>query len=98
MANSGMVAVGVIFFLILICAGPLLPTWMFLNSIQLIFHLPLIKSDMPSHAFFFMTDYLNKLRLNFDWTEKLAEEWMGNPSKQDYEIIKEDSFYTTQIK
>jgi len=45
-----------------------------------------------------MTDYLNKLRLNFDWTEKLAEEWMGNPSRQDYEIIKEDSFYTTQIK
>jgi hypothetical protein len=45
-----------------------------------------------------MTDCLNRLRLNFDWTEKLTEEWMGSPSRQDYEIIKEDSFYTTQIK
>ena len=76
-----MVVVGVIFFLILISAGPLLPIWMFLNSLQLIFHVPLIKSDMPAHAFYFMTDYLNKLRLNFDWTKKLTDEWMGNPGK-----------------
>ena len=66
------VAMGVMvffFLLILLCMGPLLPTWMFLNSMQLIFHVPLIKSDLPSHAFYFMIEYLDKLRLHSDWTK-----------------------------
>ena len=66
------VAMGVMvffFLLILLCMGPLLPTWMVLNSMQLIFHVPLIKSDLPSHAFYFMIEYLDKLRLHSDWTK-----------------------------
>ena len=34
-------------FLLALCCGPLLPFWMFLNSIILIAHLPLIKTVIP---------------------------------------------------
>lgn len=91
-------AVMVVFLLVICCAGPLLPTWMFLNSMQLIFHVPLIKSDLPAHAHFFMVDYLTKLRLHFDWTNELADSMLGSPAAQDYDVIEQNTFYTTQIK
>ena len=69
------------------CGGPLLPTWMFLNSMQLIFHVPLIKSDMPAHTHFFMIEYLNVLRLHFDWTESASESVLGSADKDDYDAM-----------
>ena len=83
------------FFLILCAMGPLLPTWMFLNSMQLIFHAPLIKSDMPSHAFYFMIEYLYKLRLHFEWAKQLSDDAVGQPYREDFTVLEQDSFYTS---
>lgn len=97
-ANTALIAVMIVFLLVICCAGPLLPTWMFLNSMQLIFHVPLIKSDLPAHAHFFMVEYLKKLRLHFDWTNEYAESVVGSPAEQDYDVIEQNTFYTAQIK
>ena len=86
-AQIALVAVLVIFFFLIMCGGPLLPTWMFLNSMQLIFHVPLIKSDMPAHTHFFMIEYLNVLRLHFDWTESASESVLGSADKDDYDAM-----------
>ena len=90
-----------IILLILLCAGPLLPAWMFLNSMQLLLHVPLIKSDMPAHAHFLMVDLLQKLRLHFLWTKEIQEQIIGSYDRDDYNILINDensSFYTPQIK
>ena len=90
----------VIFFFLIMCGGPLLPTWMFLNSMQLIFHVPLIKSDMPAHTHFFMIEYLSVLRLHFDWTESASESVLGSADKDDYDAMSnsQNEFYSSQIK
>ena len=44
--------------------GRLLPTWMFLNSMQLIVHLPLLPTFMPANLHVFLTHYLSYVRLN----------------------------------
>ena len=59
-----------LFFIFAFCGGPLLPTWMFLNSLHLIFHLVLINSDIPANAYYFMVQFLSSLRLQFMKTEE----------------------------
>lgn len=44
--------------------GRLLPIWMFLNSMQLVVHLPLLPTNMPGNAHYFLTHYLSYIRLN----------------------------------
>ena len=52
-------------FLLVMTVGPLLPVWMFINSMQLILHVPLIRTNLPGNAHFFLLDHLNILRLQF---------------------------------
>ena len=55
--------IAVIFVILLaLCAGTLLPFWMFLNSLQLIAHLPMIRSNLPSQANYFLLKYLSLVR------------------------------------
>ena len=51
-------------FLILpvITAGSMLPTWMFINSLQIIAHLALVKTMIPANAHYFLKQYLDWLR------------------------------------
>lgn len=84
--------------LVAFCGGRLLPTWMFLNSMQLILHLILIRTDIPSHAHLFMFDMLNKLRLKSDWTDELATETIGDPAQSDYEVAQESVYFSQHIK
>jgi hypothetical protein len=45
-----------------------------------------------------MIEYLEKLRIHFDWSNKIAKEWLGSPARFDAEVIDENSFYSIQIK
>jgi len=72
--SAPLLIVMLLFLFIALCGGRLLPTWMFLNSMQLILHVILIRTDMPSHAFFFIHNFLNKFRLKFDWTEEMIDD------------------------
>ena len=51
-------------FLFVGLGGRLLPTWMFINSISLIVHTPLLAIDMPANLHYFFLKYLDILRLN----------------------------------
>ena len=66
--------------LLLFCGGRLIPTWMFLNSLSLIAHLPLLAVLMPSNLHYFLWKWLHVfqlhnygMNLNFEiWREPLA--------------------------
>ena len=45
-----------------IMAGSLLPTWMFINSLQIIAHMVLLKTLMPGTSHYFLLKLLNWLR------------------------------------
>ena len=57
--------------LIMLCAalltGRLLPTWVFLEALQLISHLSLLKTQIPAPAAYFMSQFLDLSRLNLVW-------------------------------
>ena len=57
-------AYSITLFLILptIIFGSLLPTWMFINSLQIITHMALLKTMMPGNAQYFLAKYLEWLR------------------------------------
>ena len=57
--------IGVVILILVLSCGPLLPVWMFINSMQLIVHVPLIRAKLPGHAHFLLLDHLNILRLHF---------------------------------
>ena len=50
-----------------ILTGRLLPTWIFLEALQLMSHLPLFKTKLPAPAAFFMSRFLELSRLNMLW-------------------------------
>ena len=47
----------------LLAVGDLLHTWIFVHSLQLIAHTPLLNSEMPGNAQYFLQDYLSAVRL-----------------------------------
>ena len=59
-------AVILVFVLLLLTGGPLLPVWMLFNSLQLLVHLPLIPANMPALANLYLTNLLNSIRLFHD--------------------------------
>ena len=55
--------------------GRLLPTWMFLNSMQLIVHTPMLNTFMPSNLHYFLISYLNFVRINPKALDKSMLAW-----------------------
>lgn len=45
--------IGVFLLLLALTCGTLLPFWMFLNSMQLMVHVPLIRTTLPGNAHYF---------------------------------------------
>ena len=44
--------------------GSLVSTWMFINSLQLIAHVPLIATNMPANANYFFLNLLSLVRFS----------------------------------
>jgi len=61
-----------LFILPVITAGSMLPTWMFINSVQIIAHMALLKTLMPGNAHYFLNKYLDWLR----WRDADFIEWL----------------------
>ena len=59
-----------------ITVGSLLPTWIFINSLQIIAHTVLLKTLMPANAHYFLSIYLDWLRwYNEDFFEYVEQEF-----------------------
>ena len=60
-------SVTIMFVLFLIgIGGGILPTWMFLNTMSLIVHTPLLITDMPANLHDFLQKYLDIMRLDLN--------------------------------
>ena len=51
-------------FFLAIFKGPLVMTWVFINSLQLIAHLPLVADRLPANVNFVLIKFLSLVRLN----------------------------------
>jgi len=89
------IALAVSFFLA-IFRGSLVQTWLFINSLQLIAHLPLISSKLPANAHYFLLNFMNMVRLNFDSLNSSIDE--VSSKLEEYELAAdEDSYFSFQL-
>lgn len=70
--------------------GRLLPTWMFVNSMQLVTHSPLLTTFMPANMHVFLTDYLGWLRLYSVELDFKLESWQHERGLYDYQLMVDD--------
>lgn len=53
-------------FILAVFQGSLVHTWIFINSLQMISHVPLISTSLPSNAHYFLLNMLGLARFKFD--------------------------------
>jgi hypothetical protein len=73
---------------------------MFFNSLQLIAHLPMIRTHMPAIANLFILNYLAIVRLQIGKLNELLEELIGadRDDRKDYLIIEQGhSLYYNEL-
>ena len=75
MLNSFVITVFVPLLMLIGFGGRLLPTWMFVNSLSLLVHLPMISSFIPGNLHFFLIEYLGVLRLHSENLDLKIESW-----------------------
>lgn len=93
-----MIAACALLLILLGINANLLPTWMFINSMQLIMHTALLTTNMPSNLHFFLFHYLNILRLNPEALDLSVEAKLSESGLIDYELSnKEDVFFNTVL-
>ena len=61
-------------FLLALFQGSLVATWIFINTMQLIAHLPLITTKLPANANYFLLKFLSTVRLDFIGLNSRVEE------------------------
>ena len=84
----------VIVLLLLFCGGRLIPTWMFLNSLSLIAHLPLLGVMMPNSLHYFLLKWLKVFTLSNYQLHYQMEIWRKPLSVKNYNTaIDEDTPY-----
>ena len=71
--NTTMVSVGLFLVFVIGIGGRDLPTWMFLNSLSLVLHTPLLPTNMPSNLHMFLLDYLNLIRMKIESVDEQVE-------------------------
>lgn len=71
----------------------LLPTWMFVNSFQLIMHTALLSTSMPPNLNYFLYHFLSLLRLNPESLDISMEILMSESGQVDYELSNNEKSY-----
>ena len=59
-----------LFLILAFFSGPLLSIWMFVNSLQLIVHIPLINVYLPASSNILLLELLSFVRLHIEWLDK----------------------------
>ena len=80
-------------FFLAIFGGSLIQTWLFINTLQLIAHLPLISQNLPANAHYFLLNFLSLVRLSFESLNSSIDQ-IGSQMEQ-YELAaSEDTSYS----
>ena len=83
-------------FFLAIFGGSLIQTWLFINALQLIAHLPLISQNLPANAHYFLLNLLSLVRLNFEWLNTSIDEISS--LMEQYELAaSEDTSYSFHL-
>jgi len=89
------IGVAVSFFLA-IFQGSLVTTWMFINSLQLITHVPLISEKLPANANYFFLNFASVARFNIESINSTLDTVASKLI--DYQLIEdEQSFFSAQL-
>ena len=78
-------------------SGSLLPVWMFINSLSLIAHVPLLSSELPANINYFLLEYLNLLRLNSPKLDENMEGYQRESELLTANLIREESNAYTSL-
>jgi hypothetical protein len=89
-------AVTISFFLA-IFQGSLASTWMLINTLQLIAHLPLISVRLPANAHFFILNFLSLIRLNIESINESIDA-IGDTMGESRLMSEDGSFYSSQMR
>lgn len=83
--------IGAFVVLLALCFGPLLPVWMFLNSLSLLAHLPMIRVTMPAPVNYLLLEYLPFTRLKLaSLSDYLEKTFSFSDDRYDFDVIKLD--------
>ena len=82
-----MAAILILTFILIGLGGRMLPTWMFINSMQLIMHTPLLATYMPSNLNYFLVKYLSIIRVASAQLDETIEAWQRERGVYNYELI-----------
>ena len=83
-------------FVLALFKGSLVQTWMLINTLQLVAHLPLIATKMPANAHYFLINLLGVVRLHFDQMSAAIDNL--DSKLKEYEILSdENSFFTASM-
>ena len=90
---------GIIVLIFALSCGNLSPLWMFINSLQLIVHIPLINSRLPSIANLYFLDYLSIIRLHFSDINEQISTYFGfhDAYNEDFRAIEEHDEYYNEL-
>lgn len=83
--------------------GSLLSTWMFINSLQLIAHIPLVQANLPANLYAFMTKLLSLVRFDIEPVRIFVSNMFGGDShwtsRIDFNIVNNEFVsYSTTLK
>lgn len=84
-------------FLLAIFQGSLVTTWIFVNSLQLIAHVPLISARLPPNAHYFLLNFLGLTRLNFQAFNEAVDSM--DAKLHEFQMVKDaDSAFGTHLQ
>ena len=90
------IAVTITFILALFCRGSLITTWLCINSVQLLAHVPMIAIKLPANSHYFLLNFLSVLRLNFKSFNDSVDD-LGS-RLEEYQLISNDNtFYSAHL-
>ena len=94
-----LILIGIFTLLLVLSCGPLLPVWMFLNTLHLISMVPLLRTNLPGNFNFFLLEYLNVLRLHTFALNVWLQEQVGNSKAEDSALVLADEprYYTSLV-
>lgn len=86
----------IVSFILAIFRGPLLSTWIFISSLQLIAHIPLLNVRLPANANIFLRNMLNFTRLNFAALESKLDD-LEEDLQDSLMMGNQESFYSSHL-
>ena len=77
--------------------GSLVSTWMLVNTLQLIAHLPLIATKLPANAHYFLLNLLSVVRLSFEQFNAAIDDL--DSQIKEYELLSDkDNFFSANLR